>query len=225
VEDSRHAVAAAEAAGVALQIGFQRRFDPGWIAMRDLLAGGELGRLRLLRGSHRNARPPADIDSLGDLFVDVAVHELDAARWLGGEVAELFAMSRAGDQDLAATVALRLESGALGVVDVARDARYGFECSAEAVGSQATARIGHRHDLGGLELLRDQGASVRLPGDHAERHHAAYVAELEHFGAVAAGRATPRVTGEDAVAALELALLAARSAELGVPLAPAAAPR
>jgi predicted dehydrogenase len=70
-----------------------------------------------------------------------------------------------------------------------------------------------------VELLRDGRSGAPLSADHAERHEAAYVHELEHFGEVVMGRRAPRATGEDAVAALELAQLAARSAELGVPLA------
>ena len=221
-EDARRAVTAARAAGVALQVGFQRRFDPGWMGLKEALERGELGRLHLLRCSHRDARPPDP--GLGDLFADMAVHDLDAARWLGGEVADVFATPREGIGEapaVAAAIAVRFESGALGVADVSRDARYGFECSAELVGSQATGRIGYGHRPGGLEVLHDGRAAARLSADHAERHRAAYVNELEHFGHVATGRGDPRPTGEDAVAALELACAARRSAETGLPVAPA----
>jgi predicted dehydrogenase len=217
VEAASEAVAAAAAAGVELQVGYQRRFDPDWIALRDALEGGELGSLNLLRCSHRDARPPAA--PLGDLFFDVAVHDLDAARWLGGEVVEAFAVPRvSGDAVVAAAIALRFESGALGAIDVSRDARYGFECSAEAVGSAATARTGYAHRRGDVELLQDGRASTWVSADHAERHAAAYVAELEHFGEVVAGRRAPRCGGEDALAALELAGMAKRSAETGAPV-------
>jgi predicted dehydrogenase len=221
-EDARAAVDVAHAAGVALQVGFQRRFDPGWLALKEALGRGELGRPHLLRCSHRDARPPeAD---LGDLFADMAVHDLDAMRWLGGEVAEVFALRRSGAGEapaLAAAIAVRFESGALGVVDVSRDARYGFECSAELVGSQATGRIGYGR--GELELLHGGRAAVRLSADHAERHEAAYLNELDHFGHVAMGRREPGPTGEDAVAALELASAARRSSDAGGPVAPAPA--
>jgi myo-inositol 2-dehydrogenase/D-chiro-inositol 1-dehydrogenase len=210
---ARRAVAAARAAGVALQVGFQRRFDPDWLGLREALRSGELGRLELFRGSHRNAGEPAASADLGDLFVDVAIHDLDAARWLGGEVTELHAADRPG----AATISLRFESGALGLIDVSRRAGYGFECSAELVGSRATARTGQAR--GQVELLRDGLVSAMLPADHGQRHEAAYVAELEHFGQVALGRAARGAGGDDAVAALKLALLARRSAAVGAPVA------
>jgi predicted dehydrogenase len=221
VETARAAVAAATAAGVELQVGYQRRFDPGFAALKEAHEARELGTLNLLRCSHRDAYPPAA--ALGDLFVDMAVHDLDAALWLGGEVAEVFAVPRrAGDAEepvVAAAIALRFESGALGVVDVSRDARYGFECSAELVGSRATARAGCGHRRGDVELLRDGRMSAWVSADHAERHEAAYVAELEHFGEVVTSGRAARPAGEDAVAALELARMAARSAELGAPVA------
>jgi predicted dehydrogenase len=209
LESAERAVAAARAAGVELQVGFQRRFDPGWLALRDARDAGELGELALLRASHRNAAEPSA--ELGDLFVDVAVHDLDAARWLGDEVAELYAQERPG----AATIALRFESGALGLIDVSRRAGYGFECSGELVGSRGTARSG---DGRVVELLRDGVSSSPLPADHAQRHAAAYVAELERFAAVVLGAAPAGAGGEDAVAALRLALLARRSAATGAPV-------
>jgi predicted dehydrogenase len=200
------ATACAREAGVVLQVGFQRRFDPGWLAVKSMLDGDDLGTLELLRGSHRNAGEPAATAPLGDLFADVAIHDLDAARWLGGEVGELSAQARDG----AATIALRFESGALGLLDVSRRAGYGFECSAELVGSRATARVASGpHEI---ELLRDGRASSPLPGDHAQRHAAAYLAELDRFGAAVLGRCPAGPGGDDAAAALELADRARRSA-------------
>jgi myo-inositol 2-dehydrogenase/D-chiro-inositol 1-dehydrogenase len=207
VDEARRAVDAAR--GVRLQVGFQRRFDPDWLALANALRSGSLGDLTLFRCSHRNRAEPSG--SLGDLFVDVAVHDLDAARWLGGEVAELHTWERPG----AACISLRFESGALGLIDVSRRAGYGFECSAELVGTQATIRAGR---TSGTETLRHGHAVSPLPPGHAERHAAAYVAELEDFAKVVAGADSRGADGEDAVAALRLALLARRSAATGAPV-------
>ena len=209
------ALSAAEAAGVALQVGFQRHFDPDWLALKTALDTGSIGSLALLRCSHRNAEPPDDGVGLGDLFADVAVHDLDAARWLGGELADVQAVALPDGSG--AVLSLCFESGALGAIDVHRQARYGFECSAELVGSAGAIRCGHAHRRDGTELLRGGAVTARLVRDHAERHAAAYVAELQHFGEVARGRAEPLVGGSDAVAALRLAELAARSAAEGTP--------
>jgi predicted dehydrogenase len=199
------ATEACAAAGVVLQLGFQRRFDPDWLAAKDMLASGELGDLRLLRCSHRTAVRPATGAQLGDLFADMASHDLDAARWLGGEIADVQALSNDGT----ATLALRFASGALGLVDVSVGAGYGFECSAEVVGTGGTARIGQQAQV---ELLRDGQATRPLPSDHAQRHPLAYVLELEHFAAVVLGEPADGPGGEDAVAALRLVDAARRAA-------------
>jgi predicted dehydrogenase len=216
-EACAEAVAATRAAGVRLQVGFQRRFDSDWQALKAAVDDGALGTLHLFRCSHRNARPPEAVAQLGNIFVDVASHDLDAARWLAGDVAEIYACADSGDGATAALV-LEFESGGFGLVDVNRRAGYGFECSAEVVGSDATMRCGYHERRGGTELLRDGSASASLARSHAERHREAYLAELEHFAEVALGRSAPQVGGEDALAALRLAELAARSAALGVPL-------
>jgi predicted dehydrogenase len=215
-EACAEAVAATRSAGVRLQVGFQRRFDSDWQALKAAVDEGALGTLALFRCSHRNARPPDAVAQLGSVFVDVASHDLDAARWLAGEVTELYAYAGPGD---AAALTLQFEGGCIGLIDVNRRAGYGFECSAELVGSDAAMRCGYGERRDGIELLRDGRASVSLARDHAERHREAYVAELEHFGEVALERTAPRVGGEDALAALRLVELAARSAALGVPLA------
>jgi myo-inositol 2-dehydrogenase/D-chiro-inositol 1-dehydrogenase len=216
VEAGRRAVAACREAGVALQVGFQRRFDPGWRALKDALAAGQLGELQVLRCSHRDVREPQATGALGDVFVDVGVHDLDAALWLGGEVSELFAVAGAGPAEAAGSIVLRFESGPLGLIDVGRRAAYGFECSAELVGTRATVRLG---DATRVELLNEGRSSFPLARSHAERHAEAYVAELDQFGETALGGPAAGAGGDDAVAALRLAQLASRSAAAGEPLA------
>jgi predicted dehydrogenase len=206
LDSARRAVAAVRAAGVRMQVGFQRRFDPDWIALREAQESGQLGDLRLFRCSHRNPRPPEVSSPLGDIFVDVAIHDFDAARWLGGEIVDVLAVP--GRRE--AAVLLRFQSGAIGLVDVSRAVGYGFECSAELVGSRATVRIGGGHRPARVELLRDGRVSAPLARDHSERHGAAYVRELDRFGELVMGRDVAVPTGDDAVAALELALRASR---------------
>ena len=81
-----------------LQVGFQRRFDPDWTRARAIVAAGGVGEVQLLRISHRNREPPhgGRSDRLGSPFVDMAVHDLDCARWLVGEVRAVSALAAAG---------------------------------------------------------------------------------------------------------------------------------
>ena len=198
VEDGRRATHVAREAGLCLQVGFQRRFDEDFLAAKREIDAGELGTVRLLRISHRNRVPPHTTrltERLGSMFVDMTIHDFDSARWLVGEVAELNAFC-AGDT---AMTLLRFECGALGAIDNTRSARYGFECSAELMGSESTLRIGC-------------GAGSPVFLDHIERHRAAYLRELSHFVSCVHSGAEPCVGGEDAVAALQLSLAAERCA-------------
>lgn len=210
---AREAVAAAATAGVELRVAFQRRFDPGWLALRDEIANGRLGTVRLFRVSHRNAKEPPNREQLGDVLFDLAVHDLDAALWLAGPVDEVLARTNGGNGS--ATISLRFRNGALGLIDVDRSAGYGFECSAEIVGARGTARLGDCHGTYDVRLLESGRVSSWLPRDHVQRHDLAYVAELDAFGRLAngeCGAADAGASGEDAVAALELARAAERSA-------------
>src|SRR5213076_1034940 len=136
-----------------LQVGFHRRFDPDFAAAAARIKAGELGDVYLFRTSLRDKQSPSAryVAESGGFFVDVTIHDLDAARWLVGEVDEVTAFGAAlADPGLAevgevdnALVTLRFASGALGVIDNSRAAGYGYECSSEVMGSKATVRIGH----------------------------------------------------------------------------------
>jgi predicted dehydrogenase len=210
-EEAERAVAAARSAGIRLQVGFQRRFDADFVAAKKRIDSGALGTVQLVRIAHRNRTPPhpGDLaDRLGSIFVDMTVHDLDSARWLVGEVDEVTAFERKRN----AVTVLRFRCGALGVIDNSRHAGYGFECSAELVGTEATLRIGARGQPLDLDLLTAAGALSRVAEDHVERHLAAYRDELRHFVACLRDGVEPRVGGDDAVAALRLTHAAERCA-------------
>ncbi len=214
------AVAAAREAGIALQVGFHRRFDPDWAAAAERIRAGDLGDVYLFRTTLRDKQPPPFdyIRDSGGIFVDVTIHDLDIARWLVGEIVEVTAFGAAlsspeftdlGDVDNA-VVALRFADGALGVIDESRAAGYGYECSTEIVGSRATVRIGnHRrtHDV----WLTPGSAAVDWVDDFTERFPDAYALELESFATTLLEGAPPTVTGEDAIAAFVLAQACERS--------------
>ena len=212
VASGERASAAAATAGVSLQIGFQRRFDPGFAEARRRIAAGELGDVLLLRISHRNRVPPHDgplTSRLGSPFVDMTIHDFDTALWLVGPVSEVSAFAAAGST----LVVVRFENGALGVIDNTRRAGYGFECAAELVGTRSTLRVGSAIAASGVERLTASGALTRLPADHVERHRAAYLEELRHFVACVRSGTTPAVGGTEANAALALSLAAEQCAE------------
>jgi myo-inositol 2-dehydrogenase/D-chiro-inositol 1-dehydrogenase len=203
----RLATQAMRDAGRCLQVGFQRRCDPDWAAAKRAIESGDVGDVRLLRISHRNREHPhgGETRRLGSLFVDMAVHDMDAVRWLVGEARVVSALGGAD----AAVIVLELGEGALAVVDVVRTAVYGFECSAEVVGTTGTLRLDGR--ARGLRRLSPGRVTAELPADHIACHGPAYRAELcEFVECVSSGRRPP-AGGEDSVAALELALAAERA--------------
>lgn len=225
LDDTQRAIDAARAAGVLLQIGFHRRFDPDFRLAKTKIAAGELGQPYLLRLSHRDMQAPEPGSYLandGNLFVDAMLHDFDSARWLVGEVEEVTVNATAvadprfandGDVDHAVAV-LRFQNGALGVIDNSRAAGYGYECSAEVIGSDATIRIDQER-WGGLRWLTPGLAHDRYAPDHTHRHPFAYIEELDQFArAISQGLPSP-VPGEDAYAALEISLAATRSHQEG----------
>ena len=196
LKEAERAVNAAREAGVLLQVGFQRRFDADFVATKERLESGAAGRIQLVRIAHRNRTPPHDGDlseRLGSIYVDMTVHDFDTARWLVGDIAEVTAFEHTRN----AITVLRFTGGALGIVDNSRFAGYGFECSLEIVGSEGTLRIGN--------------PTNRVAEDNIDRHGGAYLEELRHFVECVDGGEEPRVGGEDALAALRLALAAERS--------------
>src|SRR3954451_5554859 len=213
---------AVAAAGVPLQVGFHRRFDPEWVSVAERLP--ELGAVTLFRTSLRDMTPPPVefIAGSGGFFADVTVHDLDVARWLVGEVVEVSAHGAASDPAFAevgdidtAVVVLTFASGALGIIDNSRGARYGYECSTELMGTRATARV---ETPRAVEWRTPGQASYALPRDFEQRFPAAYVEEFDAFARCVRDGTPPRCTGQDALAAFDLAVAADRSWRSGRPV-------
>jgi myo-inositol 2-dehydrogenase / D-chiro-inositol 1-dehydrogenase len=214
-------IEAVEAAGMPLQVGFHRRFDPDWAAAAARIAAGELGEVTLFRTSLRDMTPPDPnfLSGSGGFFVDVTVHDLDVARWLVGEVVEVTAHGTASDPAFAAlgdidtaVCVLRFANGALGVIDNSRSARYGYECSTEVMGTLATVRVEAPRSV---EWRTPGQAAYPLARDFEERYPAAYAAELDAFARCVLDGTPPRVTGRDALAAFDLAVAATESWRTG----------
>jgi myo-inositol 2-dehydrogenase/D-chiro-inositol 1-dehydrogenase len=224
LEPTIGAIRATESAGIKLQVGFHRRFDPDWAVAAERIRAGDLGDVHLLRMSLRDMRPPSFdyIAGSGGFFTDVTIHDLDTARWMVGEVDEVTAVGGAlSDPRFAefddidhAVVVLRFARGALGVIDNSRTAGYGYECSAEVMGSRATVRI-DRHRRTHTEWLTPGQAAVDWMADFTELFRQAYQLELESFAAAIRDDRPPHVSGEDALAAFMLARACERSRREG----------
>jgi len=145
VDRARSLLARVREAGIPFQIGFQRRFDPGYAEMRERISRGEVGSIDQFRSVGRDPAPPP-LEYLrisGGIFFDQALHEFDIARFLVGEVVEVSAWGTVrvqqeigdmGDADTTVTL-LRFASGALGVIENSRRAVYGYDVRTEVFGS------------------------------------------------------------------------------------------
>lgn len=202
--------------GAPFVLGFNRRFDPHYRALKQRIDAGDIGPVESLQLINHDpaAPPPGFIPTSGGLFRDFTIHDLDLARWmLGEEPATLYAsasclvdpeIGRLGDVDTARVV-LTTGTGRLVVISNTRRSGYGYDQRIEACGSRGLATAGNLA-LDTVVALDERGShgSAIHPG-FASRYAGAYRAQLDHFVEVARG-ATPSLANfADGVRALELA--------------------
>jgi myo-inositol 2-dehydrogenase/D-chiro-inositol 1-dehydrogenase len=211
-----------ESAGVKLQVGFNRRFDPTFARLRRAVVDGEIGDVHLVKVVARDPSPPPAeyVRDSGGMFLDMTIHDFDMVRFLSGsEVEEVHAygavlvdpaIGEAGDVDTA-VLTLKLASGALAVIENSRRAVFGYDQRIEVFGSR-----------GGIEAFNESPCQVRLrtgAGERTEnplyffleRYQRSFVAELEAFVAAIRDDREPPVTGRDGLIPLLIGAAATRS--------------
>lgn len=209
--------------GARVHIGFQRRFDRGYVAARQALRTGSLGQLRRAHLVTCDPRPPAAhyVPTSGGIFRDMHIHDFDALRWVTGrEVVEVYAVGAArGDAFFAAagdvdesTALLTLDDGTLVTVQGSRYNGAGYDVRMELAGTDGTCVVG----LDERTPVRSAEDDVAFPGQPPwpgfwERFRPAYRAEMTAFVAMVRGEAPSPCTVEEALAALLVAEAADRS--------------
>lgn len=213
LDSTKAVLAEVRRAGTAVQVGFQRRFDQGYLTARKALRAGELGELHRVHLVTADPRPPHPeyIPASGGLFRDCHIHDFDALRWVTGrEVAEVYAIGAnrgaafiadAGDVDNAALVA-RLDDDTLVTVQGSRYNGGGYDVRMELAGSAATMVVG----LDERVPLRSAEPGAGLPPGEPwtsfwDRFTAAYAAEVNAFIELAHGRIDNPCPVADALAA------------------------
>lgn len=223
--DLARAVSAAEAvkrAGVTCLIGFQRRYDPTFAALKSRIVAGEIGEPEMLIVTSRDpGAPPVDyIKVSGGIFKDMLIHDFDIFRWiLDDEAATVYAtgscltdpaIEAAGDID-STTVTIRTRRGRLAQINTSRRAAYGYDQRFEVLGGKGMLQAGNHRPT---EVAAHTAASVSHDKpEHffLERYRVAYANEMAHFIDAVAGGKPVRTTIADGVKALELADAATRS--------------
>ncbi|MDQ3809380.1 MAG: Gfo/Idh/MocA family oxidoreductase [Chloroflexota bacterium] len=226
--EADRAIEAAHAAGVPLQIGFQRRFDRSFRRAHEIVASGQIGQVQMLRSLTRDpALDRPERVTPWAVFLETLVHDFDVLRFFaaGAEPVEIFAMADAlilpdwkprGMLDTAMAT-LRFDSGAFASVDASFQAVYGYDVRAEVFGSEGMITVGERSPINMVHHRREGAVNPR-PRWFVDLFGDAYVAELSHFVACVRNGATPDCTGEDGRAALRIARAAVESVESGQPV-------
>jgi len=221
--------AAPQLSNARMLVGFNRRFDPHFAALKGRIESNAIGKLESLNiVSHDPAPPPVSyIRTSGGLFKDMAIHDLDMARWLlGEEFVEVFAsasclidpaIGAAGDVDTARTL-LRTKTGRLCVISNTRRSGYGYDQRIEAYGSAGTARADNVLMSTVTTCTESGSASDALQNFFLERYAEAYRREMSHFVEMLRGSQTPVAGYRDGVAALVLAEAAALSVKRNAPI-------
>ncbi|HUH92091.1 MAG TPA: inositol 2-dehydrogenase [Casimicrobiaceae bacterium] len=219
---ARECRAAVVEAGVPCLIGFQRRYDPTFAALKSRLDAGEIGEPEMLVVTSRDpGAPPVEyIKVSGGIFRDMLIHDFDIFRWiLGDEAANVYAtgscltdpaVGQAGDIDSTA-VAIRTRKGRLALINTSRRAAYGYDQRFEVLGSRGMLQAGNHTPT---EVVASTAASVsRDKPEHffLERYRVAYANEMGHFFDALAKGSPLRTSIDDGVKALELAEAATTS--------------
>ena len=220
------ALAAVDASGVALMVGFNRRFDPSHEAVRNAVIAGRVGDVHIVRITSRDPAPPPleYIQKSGGIFLDMTVHDFDMARFVtGSEVVEVFAQAatrvdpaigKVGDFDTV-VVNLRHADGTLSVIDNSRQAVYGYDQRVEVFGSRGIAFSQNWPVHSAVIMGASGGNCAPLQNFFLDRYRQSYQREWRSFvDAVLKGSVMP-VTGADGRAPLVLGIAARRSVEMG----------
>jgi myo-inositol 2-dehydrogenase/D-chiro-inositol 1-dehydrogenase len=183
-EACRRIVEAETVAGKRLvQVGYMRRYDEAYRALKQVVDSGQVGAPLIYYSGHRNASVPAHYTK--DMaIVDTAVHDFDVTRWLLGE--ELAAIrviaakpnSLGGDLQDPLLMILETASGVLVNVETSVNIRYGYDIRGEVIGETGTAALA---DRGHVVVRSAQRVSVSVPEDWRERFIAAYDVEFQEW--------------------------------------------
>jgi scyllo-inositol 2-dehydrogenase (NAD+) len=210
-------------AKVRLQVGFMRRYDPAYAAAMKRIEAGEIGVPVIFKSIGRDKDGPPltayQPNINGMLFYTNSIHDFDLARWLmQDEVAEVHAyttvairpeVAQFGDV-VASVVNLKFNRGAIGNIESYAQAAYGYDVRTEIVGSKGSIQVGSFHKTPATFLTAN--GSSQIIADHFLSIFAdAYLAEIREFVDCMLSDRAPRVSGEDGIKALAIAVAAENS--------------
>ena len=229
IKKIRKALNAVAAAGVKLQIGFNRRFDHNFKKVREIIENGKIGNVHVVKITSRDPAPPPleYLKVSGGIFLDMTIHDFDMARYLSlSEVEEVYAqgtvlidpdIGKAGDIDTA-VITLKFKNGAMGVIDNSRQAVYGYDQRVEVFGSKGYVEV--QNDVpDSAKLITAEGVISEKPlYFFLERYQMSYVQELKAFIDAILNDTEPPVTGNDGLQPVLIGLAALKSLKENKPV-------
>lgn len=211
-----------------LQIGFNRRFDPTFAQVQKQVQAGAIGKPHLVKITSRDPACPSKeyCKTSGGLFMDMAIHDFDMARFLtGSDVTEVYAAGAVLiNEDFAeyddvdtAVIHLRFANGALGIIDNSRQAVYGYDQRVEVFGAEGSLQANNQTEHGVVHLNKTGTRHANPLYFFLERYQAAYLAEMEAFYLAWNNSNESPVTGNDGLQALRIAMAAKKSLQNNLP--------
>jgi myo-inositol 2-dehydrogenase/D-chiro-inositol 1-dehydrogenase len=214
LEKIDEALEVVEKAGVKLQVGFNRRFDKSFKRVKEIVDSGEIGRPCILRITNRDPDFPAMefLRVSGGMFLDMTIHDFDMARFLIGEVEEIYAvggvliepeLTEFDDIDTN-IVTLKFKNGTVGAIDNSRKAVYGYDQRLEVFCSNGTAMAENESESTVIKGNAAGFQSANPPYFFMQRYAPCYINEVRQFiECVRDDKPTP-TTGQDGRAAVVL---------------------
>lgn len=209
-------------AGVKFMVAFNRRFDPTFKRVRELVLNGTTGKPMIVNITSRDPEPPhlEYLKVCGGIFFDTAVHDFDMARYLAGEeVVEVYAtgsvlvdprIGELGDLDTT-MITLRFASGAVGSINNSRRTGFSYDQRVEVCGAKATA-FGGNETPTRVEYINPEGTHSDVPKYfNIERYPAAFLGEAQGFVDCIRNNTVPPATGQDGRIAVALSMAARKS--------------
>lgn len=216
-------------AGVKLMLGFNRRFDPEFKKIKQLVLDNKIGDTQIVKITSRDPGPPpvSYVKVSGGMFLDMTIHDFDMARYITNkQVKEVYAkatvkvdqeIGKAGDVDTA-IITLTFEDDSMAVIDNCRKAVYGYDQRIEVFGSKGMAQAENNFP-NNHRLYTEAGISGDLPLHFfLERYNASYVQEISEFIDALQNDSKMPVTGEDGLLSIAIGLAAKKSVEENRPV-------
>ncbi|MFX1379265.1 MAG: inositol 2-dehydrogenase [Promethearchaeota archaeon] len=229
IERIRETLSVVKEMGIALMIGFNRRFDRNFLRCNKSVSSGQIGEPQIVKITSRDPAPPplTYLKGSGGIFLDMTIHDWDMARFqIGSEVEEVYAtgavlidpeIGKVGDIDTAVAV-LKFKNGALGIIDNTRQAVYGYDQRVEVFGSRGCI-VADNEATNTVRIYTAECTNIdKIPYFFMERYMDSYLNELKYFFECLSKNIDPKPNGEDGLQNVLIALAAQKSYEENRPI-------